>query len=548
MTSSPHDLEPVADRRVLVFAPVGRDADLTRQLLAHASIAAVICPSLAVLSATLQEEDVGALLLTEEAMDDPAFADFRQTLEEQPPWSDVPVILLAGGPSGDMTRRAVDATEGLRNVTLLERPIRLAAVVSSIRAALRSRARQYEVRDLLLALHRSRNEAEGANRLKDEFLATLSHELRTPLNAIIGWTSMLARGQVEAARLPRVFEALDRNAQAQAQLIADVLDVSRIITGKLHLQFSAVDICDVVARAADSIRPGAAAKGVTLAVQDEQPDCVIRGDADRLQQVFWNLLSNAVKFTPSGERIDVTIARHPASITISVADTGTGIPPEFVPFVFDRFRQANQTSTRAYGGLGLGLSIVKHLVELHGGTVAAASDGPGHGARFDVELPADPAASAPVAHASSREETDVKLGGCSVLVVDDDDSTREVVATILERAHATVRLAGSAAEGWQALDEHVPDIFIIDLGMPSEDGFSMIERIRTRTPTVPAVAFSAYADARTRERALAAGFTAFLAKPARSQQLLELVKRLLSEPGGPRRKRRVSGSHVGRGV
>jgi CheY-like chemotaxis protein/two-component sensor histidine kinase len=329
--------------------------------------------------------------------------------------------------------------------------------------------------------------------------------------------------------LPRVFETLDRNAQAQAQLIADVLDVSRIITGKLILQLSTVDVSDVVIRAADAIRPGADAKGVTLAILVEPANCAVRGDPDRLQQVFWNLLSNAVKFTPTGGNVDVMVTRRGATITVAVVDNGIGIPAEFVPFIFDRFRQADQTSTRAYGGLGLGLSIVKHLVESHGGKVSAASDGPDRGARFDVELPADPHVNVAAAvSADARREPALSLRGCSILVVDDDESTREVVGAILERAHAAVRLAASAAEAWCAFDERTPDVLIIDLAMPVEDGLSLIQRIRSRVPDVPAIALSAYADSRSQEQALTAGFTAFLAKPARPQRLLELVDRLWS--------------------
>src|SRR5581483_8127605 len=257
MTSrGPADLE----YRVLIFAPIGRDAELTRGLLASAAIPCDVCRSMSALIETFDSSGAGALLLTEEALDDAEFPAFVRMLQRQPPWSDVPVLLFAGAPGADMTVRAIRSIETLRNVTLLERPLRLAAVLSSVRAALRSRQRQCEVRDLLLAVQRARADAESANRLKDEFLATLSHELRTPLNAILGWTSMLTRGQVDASRLPRVFEVLDRNAQSQAQLIGDVLDVSRIVTGKLLLRPSVVDLCDIVARAVDALRPAAAAK------------------------------------------------------------------------------------------------------------------------------------------------------------------------------------------------------------------------------------------------------------------------------------------------
>jgi signal transduction histidine kinase len=272
---------------------------------------------------------------------------------------------------------------------LLDRPIRMAAVVSSIRAAIRGRMRQYELRDVLVALHAARESAERANRLKDEFLATLSHELRTPLNAILGWVAMLRHSQVEPPRVPSVLETIERNAQAQAQLIGDVLDVSRIITGRLHLVIASVPVAQVIANAADTARPAAEAKHIDLRIDTANDLPTIRGDADRLQQVVWNLVSNAVKFTPSRGRVTISAARVDSQIEISVRDTGRGISLEFLPFAFDRFRQADQSLTRMYGGLGLGLAIVKHLVELHGGRVRAESAGEGKGARFCVYLPVE---------------------------------------------------------------------------------------------------------------------------------------------------------------
>ncbi len=524
MTSpEPADL----DDRVLIFAPIGRDAELTRELLARASIPCDLCRSMSALVDTFETGGGGALLLTEEALDDREFPAFVTMLEQQPPWSDVPVLLFAGAPGADMTLRTIRSIETLRNVTLLERPIRLAAVLSTVRAALRSRKRQCEVRDLLVALHRARAEAESANRLKDEFLATLSHELRTPLNAILGWTSMLTRGQVDHSRLARVFEVLDRNAQSQAQLIGDVLDVSRIVTGKLLLQPAVVDLCDIVARAVDAVRPAAAAKNIALTLQ-EPGECIVRGDPERLQQVFWNLLSNALKFTPAGGVVRVEIACDAETVTVAVVDSGVGIPADFLPFVFDRFRQADQTTTRSFGGLGLGLSIVKHLTELHGGTVAVSSAGQGLGARFEVRLPVhDGIAHAPTTHARPLHQ--VSLDGRSILIVDDDESTREVVATALEAVHADVRVARSAHEARDLLRQRAPALIIADLGMPVEDGFSLIRDVRTRLASdVPAIALSAYADQPSRDAALAAGFTAFLAKPTRTDALLQLVGSLLN--------------------
>jgi signal transduction histidine kinase/CheY-like chemotaxis protein len=522
MTSHTHGSDP--EHVVLVFAPIGRDAELTRDLLERASIPCAVCRSIRELSETFESEGAGALLLTEEALDEPGFPGLVAQLQQQATWSDVPVLLFCGG-SGGITARGVHSIDTLQNVTLLERPIRVAAVLSTVRAALRGRSRQYEVRDLLVVLHTARGEAESANRLKDEFLATLSHELRTPLNAVLGWASMLAGGQVEPGKLPRVFQALERNAQAQAQLIADVLDVSRIITGKLKLEPGPVDLCEIIGRAVDAVRPAAAAKNVTLSLTDS-PACLACGDSDRLQQVFWNLFSNAIKFTPSGGTVTIDIAGSDGAHVVSVTDTGIGIAPDFVPFVFDRFRQADQTRTRAHGGLGLGLSIVKHLIELHGGTVSAASEGPGQGARFEVRLPAVHAAP----HAPREMPVAAsQLEGRSILVVDDDESTREVVSAALQTARADVHVAASAADARRWLSDHAPSLIVVDLGMPGEDGLSFIRSLRASDGRpIRAIALSAYADRASREAALAAGFDAFLAKPARPHALVELVSTLLN--------------------
>jgi signal transduction histidine kinase/ActR/RegA family two-component response regulator len=525
--------EPAPDHAnsILVYAPIGRDAELTGQLLARAAIPSVSCASVAEMCAVFEEQGGGVLLVTEEALDDPTFPELVDTLGRQPAWSDVPLLLFAGAAGHDVAAPTIRSTERLRNVTLLERPIGLAAVLTTIRAALRSRARQYEVRDLLVALHRARAEAESANRLKDEFLATLSHELRTPLNAILGWTSMLTHGQVDPRRMRQVFETLDRNAQAQAQLIADVLDISRIITGKLQLQLTTVDVGDVMTRALETVRPAATARQLEIDV-DIGTDCYIRGDPDRLQQVFWNLLTNAVKFTPPGGAVRVTIARDESSIAVGVSDTGVGIAPEFLPLVFDRFRQADQSLTRVHGGLGLGLAIVKHLVELHGGTVRAASDGTGRGARFQLVLPAGtPPVEALADRPRQRAGARISLAGRSILVVDDDASTREVMAAALRRAHARVGLAASAADGWASVQRERPDLIVADLGMPSEDGFSFIRRVREQLPggpQPPAIALSAYADTASQRAALAAGFNVFVAKPARPQALLRVIDSLLA--------------------
>jgi signal transduction histidine kinase len=380
---SDHDL---IDRRTLVHAPVGRDADLTRELLERSDLPCHVCPDIASLCAEL-ERGAGAIILTEEVLDRPGLRLLGRTLEQQPAWSDIPVLLFAGGEQSRASLRTLQTLEVLRNVTLLDRPMRLAAVLSTLRAALRARTRQYELRDVLMALRAARDEAERANRLKDEFLATLSHELRTPLNAILGWVSMLQNGQAPIDRLPHALGVIRRNADLQAQIVGDVLDMSRIITGRMQLAVETLDLAALIASAVETIRPGADAKNLSVTIDVDPEIPPTHGDGARLHQVLWNLLSNAVKFTPPGGRITVSARRGGMGVFVSVADTGAGLDTDFLPYAFDRFRQGDQSFTRTQGGLGLGLAIVKHLVELHGGQVTAFSDGPNTGATFVVELP-----------------------------------------------------------------------------------------------------------------------------------------------------------------
>jgi signal transduction histidine kinase len=377
------------DLRVLIFAPVGRDGALTIELLERADQPSHLCRSVLEMSEAMGA-GAGAILMTEEALSDTNIDALAATLADQPAWSDISVLLFAGDIRGGAASRTLRKLEVLRNVTLLDRPMRIAAVISTVQAAIRSRRRQYELRDVLVALQAARTDAERANRVKDEFLATLSHELRTPLNTILGWVSMLRQSRVDAREVPRVLDIIARNANTQAQLIADVLDVSRMITGQTRLQLIPQPLPRILADAVGSVRPTAEARGVTLLVDAmDQMDQVplVNADSHRLQQVFWNLLSNAVKFTPSGGRVDVTMRRVDLFVDIAITDTGIGLSSDFLPFAFERFRQADQTFTRSHGGLGLGLAIVKHLVEMHGGEVSAASPGVGSGATFRVRLP-----------------------------------------------------------------------------------------------------------------------------------------------------------------
>jgi signal transduction histidine kinase/CheY-like chemotaxis protein len=528
------------DLRVLICAPIGRDAELTVDLLARAAIASQICRTASEVADLLQD-GAGAILLTQEALADPRLNELSAALEAQPAWSDISVLLFAGDDRSAASMRTLQTLEVLRNVTLLDRPVGAAAVVSTVRAALRGRRRQYELRDVLVALHRARSDAEQANRLKDEFLATLSHELRTPLNAILGWTSILRDGRVEADRTAKILDIIERNAKAQRHLISDVLDVSRMVTGRIRLKLQPTIVGEVVRDAIDTVRPAAESKGVELHVDVGAGPILVLADRERLQQVFWNLLSNAVKFTPAGGRVDVTASRSDGMLTFVVSDTGDGLSPEFLPFAFDRFRQADQSFTRAHGGLGLGLAIVKHLVEMHGGHVTAASDGVGRGATFTVSMPAaaaigdallDGDGSAAAAERTQWRRAD--FSGRRILVVDDDATTRELLETMLADCGAKVDTAESAVAALQQFETAVPSLLVADIGMPNEDGLSLIRRIRERTHdaggAVPAVALSAYARAEDRVAAIGAGFNDYIAKPATPDDIIAAVEKWLSSP------------------
>ena len=532
------------DLRVLIFAPVGRDGSLTAELLAHAAIACHVCTSPAELC-HMATTGAGAVLLTEEAVSDRLVAELGAVLAAQPAWSDLSILLFAGGDRDSGAARTLRTVDALRNVTLLDRPVRKAALLTTIRAALRGRRRQYELRDVLTALQKARADAEHANQLKDEFLAMVSHELRTPLNAILGWVSMLRQARFERARVDDILAIIERNARAQAQLIADVLDISRMIGGRVTLHPQPVSLARVVADAADAIRPAAAAKGVTLHLDVEEGP-VVHGDPDRLQQVVWNILSNACKFTPEGGRIDVHLRNTAAASTVVIADTGVGIADDFLPYVFDRFRQADQGFTRAAGGLGLGLAIAKQLAEMHGGDIRVRSDGLGKGATFELRLPLVGRGRRRLSPARGHDQPelppDVDLTGHLVLVVEDDEASRELLATILTQAGARVVAAGSAAAGVAQLDVEVPSLVLADIGMPGEDGLTMIRKIRQRPPgrggLVRAIAVSAYARTQDRRVALGAGFDDFLTKPVLPGDVLRAVGRWLLAAGAPERRSR----------
>ncbi|HEY0101070.1 MAG TPA: response regulator [Pyrinomonadaceae bacterium] len=395
---------------------------------------------------------------------------------------------------------------------------------------------------LLIREQAARAEAERANRTKDEFLATLSHELRTPLTAILGWTHLIRGGNLDMSMMARALETIERNARSQSQLIDDLLDVSRIITGKLALDFHPVELSAIIEATIDTVRPMAEAKSIHVKPQLKTSHCMVSGDPARLQQVVWNLFSNAVKFTPEGGHVEVGLKCDERHVELEVRDTGQGIAPEFLPYIFDRFRQADGTTTRKHGGLGLGLAIVRHLVELHGGAIRAVSDGDGQGATFTLSLPLASGAQAsgngaPAPDAATEVEAHGSLAksavleGLRILVVDDEADTRELVQEVLGRQGAEVQTSGSVAEALRTLAQWQPDLLVSDIGMPFEDGYELIRRVRKlygdgARGQIPAVALTAYAGVEDSKRALAAGFQMHLAKPVDPKALISTLARL----------------------
>jgi PAS domain S-box-containing protein len=397
----------------------------------------------------------------------------------------------------------------------------------------------------------ARTEAEAANRIKDEFLAVLSHELRSPLNPILGWTQLLRGGRLDESKFAQGLAVIERNAKLQSQLIEDLLDISRILQGKLSLNVSPVNLIDIINAALETVQLAAETKNIQIQTQFQLEALLIKGDPSRLQQVFWNLLSNAIKFTPQGGRVEVRLESYEFSVMssqlkdstqnslnnsqsfaqITVTDTEKGISPEFLPYVFESFRQADATTTRKFGGLGLGLAIVRHLVELHGGTVIAQSPGEGQGATFTVTLPLLET-KAEIKELEKAPACSLLLSGIRILIVDDDQDTRDCLAFILEEQGATVTIANSAKEALHFLTQFQADLIISDIGMPQIDGYALLRRIRALTPQqggqIPAIALTAYARESDRQAAIAAGFQKHISKPVQSDKLIALIEELLN--------------------
>ena len=434
------------------------------------------------------------------------------------------------------------AKDGRRlNISLSISPVRnqegQVIGASKIARDITERVRIEEEKASLLASERAaRERAEAASRAKDEFVAMISHEIRSPLNAILGWSQMLRQGTLDKTATTNALESIERNARAQAQLVSDLLDISRVITGKLRINARPVDITNSLESALESIRPAAEAKQIHIEVESEPYATVVTGDADRLQQVFWNLLSNAVKFTPRGGQVEVKVARVESQLEMAFSDTGAGISREFLPYIFDRFTQADTTSARSHTGLGLGLAIVRHIIELHGGTVSAESKGLGKGATFRITLPVralqlqsrdqDGALATPAASLAD----DIALDRVRVMIVDDEAETRDLLKIMLAGHGADVTVCASGAEALAQIDEWKPEVIVSDIGMPTLDGYAFMRKVRSLDSglrEVPAIALTAYARAEDRMRALAAGFQMHVPKPVESSELVMVIASLV---------------------
>jgi len=506
--------------------PTGRDARLIADALDHEGLEAEICANAACLLEYMTTA-VGVVLIAEEALTGEILGYLIERLEEQPVWSDLPVIVFSSK-SGRPEALLRDLGSKI-NATVVERPMRIAMLISAVRGALRARQRQYQTRDLLQQL-------EQADKQKDLFLATLSHELRTPLNSIIGWIQILRSRTLDPTAVDRAIEVIERNAKGQAEMISDILFVSRIITGKLEIKHEPIDVAGIINSALEMIKPSADAKSISLTVENNAYEPVpVEGDGERLEQVFLNLLTNAIKFTPDGGRVRVALRRSGSSVLVEVIDNGQGIKRQFLPYVFERFRQADSTYTRRIGGLGLGLAIVRHLVELHGGTVTADSQGKGRGSVFTVRLPvAETHRLMPTSPANQvvevSAETISRVSGMRIVLVEDDKDSRDMLEMALAIYGIEVESAESAAEALEKIQTTKPDVLVSDIGLPGEDGYDLIRKVRALPEleggATPAIALTGYVSVQDRNLALEAGYQDHIPKPVDPNLLLSLLAKL----------------------
>ncbi len=497
---------------MLILAPAGRDAQLAAAALRDAGISSAVCRSIADLCDEL-ENGAGGAMVTEELLSPHAMSCLRDVLERQQPWSDLPLIVFISQLYGEYKPRSFEALGRRANITYLERPLRVKTLVSAAEAALRARRRQYEVRDLVGELHRRIQE-------RDQFLAMLGHELRNPLAAITLAIASLPDGEGDGG----THDILERQTRHLKNLVDDLLDISRITAGKIILHRAEANLAEAAGNCVAAMR--ARANAHRLTIRFERSDVWVNGDPDRLEQVVSNLLSNAIKYTPAGGSIEVFVGRERGDALLRVRDTGKGIAPEMLTRIFDLFTQADVTLDRAEGGLGVGLTLVRKLVELHDGSVEAHSDGRGDGSEFVVRIPAIEPAVTP----SPREEPPPVHAGASarrIVVIEDNTDIRTLLRAELERLGHDVDVAGDGAEGLQMIVETKPEIALIDIGLPGLDGYSIARKVREALgDEVHLIALSGYGQAEDRQRALEAGFDVHLTKPAGITELERVLARV----------------------
>jgi signal transduction histidine kinase/ActR/RegA family two-component response regulator len=520
--------EPAAGNcaeRVLVLAPTAKDAELVVGLLRQAGVHAAVCSDVASICRALEDGAAG-ILLPEEAVSGDDAVRLLAWLSRQPPWSDLPILVMAR--SGADSSSVAKAMDLLGNVTVLERPMRISSLVSAVRSALRARRRQYQIREHLAERERAAVAMREADRRKDEFLAILAHELRNPLAPIRNSLYILQLSGRDDPTARRVGEMMERQVSHMVRLVDDLLEVSRITRGKIELKRENVDIAVIVRNAVETSRPliDAALHSLTVAVPRDE--LFVDGDPMRLAQVFANLLNNAAKYTDPRGRVAIAGRREGDHAVVSVRDSGTGIPADMLPRVFELFTQVGKATERANGGLGIGLTLAKSIVELHGGSIEARSEGPGRGSEFIVRLPLGERAgrTAAVSDAVPREP----LAAQSVLIVDDNRDAAESLAMLLRLLGLAVRVADNGGAALQAIDDDVPDVMFLDIGMPGMDGYEVARQVRRRRggADVLLVALTGWGQDDDRRRARAAGFDHHLVKPADVDDLKALLQSVRS--------------------
>lgn len=506
---------------VLVLGPSPSDSSVAASVLLEAGINAIACEHLTQLCAAMTS-GCGALVIAEEALAVEEVSILQSALTNQEAWSDIPVILLTNNNSHEATE--VFSRSG--NISLLERPFARLTLIQSVNVALRARHRQYQVRDLL-------EQQALATQKRDEFFATLSHELRTPLNVILGWLDILKNEKRDSITFDAAIDTLDRNAQIQKGLIDDLLDISRIVTGKLVFDYKSISFTDTIRSTVNGFIPRAAAKNIQIEMNIPEEPLAVMADEQRIGQVLSNLLTNAIKFTPEGGKIWIDLIQLKDRCTLVIKDNGQGVDPSFLPYIFDRLKQEDMSTTRTHGGLGLGLAIASHIVEEHKGMIQAFSKGRGQGMTVSVSLPV---LSQKLAQPTFQEEiklTPNLLSGVRVLVVDDSQDILYLLRMWLGKAGAEVKLTHSADEVLKEINSFRPHVFVSDIGMPEVDGYQLITKIRAlpdqQSRNVPAIALTAYAREEEKARALKTGFQMHISKPISNYQLVTAVSSMVQK-------------------